>query len=78
MKTFRCVDLGGPCSQKLSGDTPEELMNAAAVHLHAVVAAGDEAHRPALDMMMKMQGTLEGEEWNKRFMEQWQSKKDDN
>ncbi|MDR3572152.1 MAG: DUF1059 domain-containing protein [Candidatus Pacebacteria bacterium] len=65
MKTMTCAQMGGPCEEKLSGNTPEELMGNAMHHLEAAhpQMAADVKATPADAPMMV--------EWNKKFMEDW-------
>jgi predicted small metal-binding protein len=51
MKTMTCQQLGGPCELALHGNSADEVIKAQDKHLKDAVAAGDEAHRPALDEM---------------------------
>ena len=51
MKTMTCQDLGGPCELELRGSTADEIIKLQDKHLNEVVAAGDQAHAPALDAM---------------------------
>jgi hypothetical protein len=51
MKTMTCKQLGGACELPLTGATADEVIKAQDKHLKEVVAAGDEAHKPALDAM---------------------------
>ena len=47
MKTTTCKALGGPCDFQLRGNTGDEVIKLQDAHLKEMVAAGDEAHRPA-------------------------------
>jgi hypothetical protein len=51
MKTMTCKQLGGACELPLTGATADDVIKAQDKHLKEVVAAGDEAHKPALDAM---------------------------
>jgi predicted small metal-binding protein len=51
MKTMTCKQLGGACDLALRGATADEVIKLQDKHLKEVVAAGDEAHTPALDQM---------------------------
>jgi hypothetical protein len=51
MKTMTCKQLGGACELPLTGATADDVIKAQDKHLKEVVAAGDEAHQPALDSM---------------------------
>jgi len=51
MKTMTCKQLGGPCDLAHHGESADDVINAQDKHLKEAVAAGDEAHRPALDHM---------------------------
>jgi hypothetical protein len=51
MKTMTCKQLGGPCEHAHQGGTADEVIKLQDKHLKELVAAGDEAHGPALDDM---------------------------
>lgn len=51
MKTMTCEQLGGACDLALRGSSADEVIKAQDRHLKEVVAAGDEAHVPALEEM---------------------------
>ena len=51
MKSMTCRQLGGPCDHDLLGATADEVIRAQDEHLKQMVAAGDDAHRPAHDDM---------------------------
>jgi hypothetical protein len=46
-----CEQLGGACDLALRGGSADEVIRAQDRHLREVVAAGDEAHVPALREM---------------------------
>jgi predicted small metal-binding protein len=51
MKTMTCKELGGPCDITHRGENANEVIKAQDRHLKEVVAAGDTAHRQALEEM---------------------------
>jgi hypothetical protein len=67
MKTMTCKQLGGPCDFQLHGDTADAVIKAQDGHLKEVVAAGDEAHKPALkDMKGRWRHPISGMGWYKQ------------
>ena len=65
MKTMTCAQLGGPCEEKISGNTPDELIGHAMEHLeatHPQMAADVKAAAKDDPMMV---------EWNKKFKADW-------
>lgn len=79
MKTFTCSSMGGPsgCMFHVSGSTPEELLLNGTEHIKQMSASGDAAHMGVLEMMTQMENTTEGSQWNKRFLEIWDAKTED-
>lgn len=66
MKTMTCSQLGGACDLELRGETADEVIQAQDKHLKEVVAAGDEAHRSALnDMKGRWRNPIKGMGWYK-------------
>jgi len=58
--------LGGPCDLALRGETADDVINAQDQHLKDMVAAGDEAHRPAAaDMKGRWKRPIAGMKWYK-------------
>jgi predicted small metal-binding protein len=67
MKTMTCQQLGGPCEFQLHGDTADEVIKAQDRHVKEVVAAGDDAHKPALkDMKSRWRHPVAGMGWYKQ------------
>ena len=67
MKTMTCKQLGGPCDLSLHGSNADEVIKAQDRHLKDVVAAGDEAHQPALRAMKgRWKNPLSGLAWYRR------------
>jgi hypothetical protein len=67
MKTMTCKQLGGPCDFPLHGDTADVVIKAQDRHLKDVVAAGDDAHKPALkDMKGRWRHPIAGMGWYKQ------------
>lgn len=70
MKTMTCAQLGGPCEEKISGNTPDELMTHAMTHLEAThpEMAADVKATPKDDPKMV--------EWSNKFKEDWEKTPD--
>jgi hypothetical protein len=67
MKTMTCEQLGGPCDFRHHAATADEAIKAQDAHLKAVVAAGDQAHAPALeDMKGRWRRPISGMAWYRR------------
>jgi hypothetical protein len=67
MKTMTCQQLGGPCDLAHDGATADDVIKAQDKHLKEVVAAGDEAHKPALkDMKSRWRRPIAGMGWYKQ------------
>ncbi len=67
-----CAQLGGPCEEKISGNTPDELMTNGMKHLevaHPEMAASVKAASKDDPMMV---------EWNKKFKEECEKTPDSN
>lgn len=74
MKQMTCQQLGGPCDHVLRGETADDVIKAQDRHLKDLVAAGDEAHRPAReDMKGRWKRPIAGMGWyrdvKRRFAE---------
>jgi predicted small metal-binding protein len=70
MKTMTCAQLGGPCEEKISGNTPDELMANGMTHLeaaHPEMAADVKEASPEDPKMV---------EWSKKFKEDWEKTPD--
>ena len=65
MKTITCKQMGGPCDAKFQGNTPDEIMDKGAKHVHEMAANKDEGHVKA-EEMMKSAGS------NPEEMKKWQ------
>jgi len=66
MKTMTCSQMGGTCEAKITGNTPEEMMENGMKHLernHPDMAAKVKA-TPADDPMMVS--------WNEKFKKDWE------
>ncbi|MEK7602903.1 MAG: DUF1059 domain-containing protein [Patescibacteria group bacterium] len=63
MKQFTCQELKGCCSAIITGSTPEEMGDNSKRHVMEMMQAGDQAHKEAVELMMKMPP----EEFNKWF-----------
>ncbi len=65
MKTMTCRQMGGPCDEQISGNTPEEMMNNGKDHVHSM---DDEDHKNVVVMMEEMQkDPAAAKEWNVKF-----------
>lgn len=65
-KTMTCRQLGGACDLALTGVTADDVIQQQDRHLRDVVAAGDEAHRVALDQMKgRWKHPIKGMGWYK-------------
>ena len=51
MKTMTCKQLGGPCDQRLQGETADAVIKLQDGHLRDMVAGGDDTHAGALKEM---------------------------
>ena len=51
MKRMTCRQMGGPCDAPFRAHTADEVIKVQDRHLKEIVAAGDEAHKSALEMM---------------------------
>jgi hypothetical protein len=51
VKTLTCRDLGGPCDQKISGNSFGEIGDKCKTHVVEQISKGDKAHRDAADKM---------------------------
>ena len=67
MKTLTCSQLGGPCEEKITGNTQDEMMANGMAHLEAAhpEMAADVKAAPKDDPKMM--------EWMKKFQEDWAS-----
>ncbi len=62
MKTLTCAQMGGPCEEKISGNTPEEMMANGMTHLES-------AHpEMAADVKAAPKDSPTMVEWNKTRM----------
>ncbi len=67
MKTMTCRQLGGPCDLGHTGKSANDVIKAQDRHLKEVVAAGDEAHEPALrEMQGRWKNPVAGMGWYRR------------
>lgn len=65
MKTMTCSQLGGMCEEKVTGNTPDEMMMNGMKHLetaHPEMAATIKAMPPTDPLMVA---------WNEKFMKDW-------
>ena len=67
MKTMTCEQMGGPCTTAFHGDKADDVIKMQDQHLKDAVAAGDEAHRPALEEMQgRWKRPISGMKWYKQ------------
>jgi hypothetical protein len=67
MKTMTCRQMGGPCDEKISGATPDEMMKNGMAHI-------EQAHPDmAADIKAMSKDDPKMVEWNKKFMEDFQN-----
>ena len=65
MKTMSCAQMGGPCEEKITAETPDEMIAKGMVHI--------EASHPemAADIKAMPQDDPKMVEWSKKFAEDW-------
>ena len=51
MKKLTCRDFGGPCDEKITGNSFDEIGNNCKTHVMKKMNNGDEAHRAAAGKM---------------------------
>lgn len=66
MKVSTCNDLKGACDAKITGETPDEMGQNSRKHVEEMIAAGDQAHKDAVEEMKNMSGD-EFAAWHKSF-----------
>jgi predicted small metal-binding protein len=72
MKTMTCAQLGGPCEEKITGSTPDEMMGNGMKHLES-------AHpEMAADVKAASKDDPKMVEWNAKFKEDWANTPDSN
>jgi predicted small metal-binding protein len=71
MKTLTCSPMGGPCDEKISGNTPDELMANGMAHL--------ESAHPEMAAQVKTVSKDDPQmvEWNKNFEKDWTNTPDE-
>lgn len=78
MKTMTCKQLGGPCEFEHRGNTADEVIKAQDQHLKDMVAAGDEAHEPALkEMKSRWKRPISGMGWYRKAKRDFAALPDD-
>lgn len=63
MKSMTCSQLGGACDLVFSGNTFEELAAQSQQHGQEMFASGDEAHKAAMQEMMKVMQSGDMDSW---------------
>lgn len=72
MKTMSCRQMGGPCDEKISGETAEDMMMNGAAHVTMKANEGDAAHAEVQKMMDEMRGDKAGgDRWFAEFKEKF-------
>jgi arginyl-tRNA synthetase len=66
MKKTTCKALAGACDMEIHGATPEEMGENSKKHAMEMVQKGDEAHKAAMENMMKMTPE-EQKKWHEKF-----------
>lgn len=75
MKKMTCSDMGGVCDVEITGETPEEMMEAGKKHAHDAAEGGDEAHG---ELVEKIKNISEEDfvAWEKGFREKFEAAPD--
>lgn len=72
MKTMTCRQLGGPCDFAMHGNTADDVIQEGERHIRERVAAGDETHRPAMEIMDSMRrDPASGMEWYRNAQDEF-------
>ena len=67
MKTMTCSEMGGPCEEKITGNTSEEMMNHGMAHIEA-------AHpEMAADIKAMPKDDPKRVAWFEKFMKDWEA-----
>lgn len=75
MKKTTCKNLKGPCDAEIFGATPEEMGDNSKKHVMEAIAAGDQAHKEAVEKWMKVnQG--DQHKWFEEFKNQFDTLED--
>lgn len=72
MKVATCRELRGACEAKITGSTPEEMGENSKKHVMEMLGAGDEAHKAAIENMMKL-SPEEQQAWQDDFRKNFNS-----
>ena len=75
MKKATCKQLAGACDEVITGNTPEEMGEKSRAHAMKMVESGDEAHKVAMDEMMKM-SPEEQQKWYQDFVNNFDNLED--
>ena len=71
MKTMTCAGMGGPCEEKVMGNTSEEMMGNGMKHMEA-------AHpEMAADIKAMPQDDPKMVAWSEKFMKDWEATPED-
>jgi predicted small metal-binding protein len=63
MKTMTCEQMGGPCSYKMSADTPKEMLEMGMDHV--------KENHPNVAKNVENMSADENKKWNDTFMKNW-------
>jgi len=72
MKKMTCKNIGGMCGAEITGETPEEMMEAGKKHVHDAAEGGDEAHGELVEKMKNM-SEEDFTTWQKGFKEKFEA-----
>jgi predicted small metal-binding protein len=68
MKQMKCTDMGGSCDFKITGNTPDEMMENGRKHLLGT--------HPEMMEQMKKSTPEDGKKWMESFMKKWNATPD--
>lgn len=69
MKTLKCKDLGGPCSEELSAESWDEMVSVMSEHVM-------DNHPETAKEMVEMH-SRDPKEWSRNYKPKWDSAPDD-
>ena len=75
MKKTTCRNLRGACNEIITGNTPEEMGKNSKNHVMKMVQSGDEAHKKAMEAMMKL-SQEDQQKWYKDFVDSFDELED--
>lgn len=78
MKTMTCMQMGGPCETSFQANSADEMMAVGAAHVTELATSGDPEHQRVATLMEEMQQNPEaGDEWYKKFVDDYNSLPED-